>query len=886
MMDIKRKRRNRTGNMLLGYILTVVMVSSLILPGFSRGGIVQAKDTGARTLVIGDTSRCLIAKSQNGVIYTYRSSNTNIASVSGNGVITGRKKGRVSVIRYVTRKHKTRIDRVQIFRVVPFSISGKKTIYVNGSYSYKTQGNSVKWKSSSTKKASISKKGKLKAKQQGTVTITAKYKNQTAKKKILIKKDKMDHIEVAYKGNSAYMGNPVSKGDFLVKAVYKSGKKKTVSNYTFSKNAFSREGKESITVTYGKYKAKATVNVLPKEVTSLQVTYQGGPLAVGQSVNPNDLKVTAVYNDGSTRILAAEEFALGNATAKEKGTLAVVVTHIASGVQETVNISANALAIMGVDANYSGGVIYKEEGVDTAKVKLVVTYEDGSTALVDASDIRVGSTTSEDGKVKILLYYTVDGVEYSTVLSVQEKSHKLTELLVESERAYAFCKKELNRDNFVVKAKYSDGEERIVGDWICDFQVMDQAGEQTVTFQYTEDDITVSHQLIISVKESRPLELKVTKPISQVTEGDSLDLSQMEVILIYEDGLSEVISGYQTDYNSSDRTIGERNVTVSYEGFTTTMKLLVEARTVISISATDPSGVTLAGSALNTTGIAVTAFYDNGTSEIVNGWTTSYSSALPAGVHAITVTYGGVSCSIHVSVENPLTVSISASSVIVKHAVTVTCNQKDVEYSVVGGNAALCRNGETAVTVTGNEPGTITVQLVRSKTGEVRQVAFTAVAFKLSYVNTAGGNAAEGDRLVFSTNASAQFRYRVEGTDGNVYTGSSSAGVLSYNYTANKLGVLTVTATDLVSGVVLEKTVTVRKALAISGSSSVTVGKSITLTTTKQVVSWSSSNKAVATVSQSGVVKGVKAGTVRITATFPEYGNRTVTKTITVKKAS
>lgn len=880
------EKRHSFSRIIMSYLLVAVMVSSVMLPGSQMGLQVQAKERQAVTLIIGGSNRSMIAKSKHGVIYTYRSSNEKVASVSKNGVISGKKRGKASIIRYVTQNHKTKIDKVQVFQVKPFAISGKKTVYVNGKYRYKTNGSRVCWTLNSKNYASVSSKGVLKPKKAGKITLVAKSGKNQVKKKITIKKDKIDHIEAAYKGQPAFQGNPIKKSDLQVKAVYKSGRKKVLSSYQLKQSSFSKVGKEKITVSYGSYSTKTTVLVSEKKVTSLQAVYRGGSLAVGQSIKVNDMSVTAVYNDGSTRILGADEIVLTNATAKEKGTLSVVITHIASGVQATVNIVVNGLSILGVDTNYSGGVIYKEEGVDTSKVKIVVTYEDGSTALVDASDIRVGSTISEDGKVKVLLYYTVDGVEYSTILSAEEKSHKLTDLIVESQRAYAFCGKELNRNNFLVKARYSDGSERIVEDWICDYKVLEEEGKQNVVFQYTEDAITVTDEMEIQIKQAVPKTLKVVKPITNLKEGENLDLSKMQVMAVYDDGCSEIVNGYTTDYDSNNKTPGVRTVTIEYEGLTTSMQVLIEAKKLLSISASNPIGITLAGNEMNMQGMAVTAYYDNQTSEVVGGWSTSYSKDLPAGTYAIAVQYKDASCHVQVVVENPMEIALSANSTIVKHSVTLTCNQGDVSYSVVGGSAILGKSSGNSMYITATAPGTIVIQAVRAKTGEVRQASFVAEAFRLSYVNTAGGNVAEGDRLQFTTNASAQFRYCMNCDDGNVYTGSSSSNSTSYGYTANKLGVLTVTALDPVSGIILEKSVTVRKALNISGNSSVLVGKTITLTTTKQVVNWSSSNSAVATVNKSGVVKGVKAGTVTITATFPEYGNRKITKKITVKKAS
>lgn len=74
---------------------------------------------------------------------------------------------------------------------------------------------------------------------------------------------------------------------------------------------------------------------------------------------------------------------------------------------------------------------------------------------------------------------------------------------------------------------------------------------------------------------------------------------------------------------------------------------------------------------------------------------------------------------------------------------------------------------------------------------------------------------------------------------------------------------------------------------AITGESSAIVGTTTTLASTTSGGTWSSSSNAVATVSTSGVVTGVSAGTVTISYTVSsECGNTTVTKVLTVTESS
>jgi len=67
-------------------------------------------------------------------------------------------------------------------------------------------------------------------------------------------------------------------------------------------------------------------------------------------------------------------------------------------------------------------------------------------------------------------------------------------------------------------------------------------------------------------------------------------------------------------------------------------------------------------------------------------------------------------------------------------------------------------------------------------------------------------------------------------------------------------------------------------------SASITEGNTVSLTATSSdssPITWSTSNSAVATVNQSGVVTGVKAGTATITATSSTVGSATATITVT-----
>lgn len=129
-----------------------------------------------------------------------------------------------------------------------------------------------------------------------------------------------------------------------------------------------------------------------------------------------------------------------------------------------------------------------------------------------------------------------------------------------------------------------------------------------------------------------------------------------------------------------------------------------------------------------------------------------------------------------------------------------------------------------------------------------------------------------------------KLQLKVTGTSAKVKWSSSNKKIATVTskgvVKGGKKGTATITAK--VNGKTFKCKVTVETPKISKSKASVNKGKTITLSikNTKQKVKWSSSNKKIATVNSKGVVKGIKKGTVTITA---KVGNKKYTCKITVK---
>ena len=133
---------------------------------------------------------------------TYKTSNKKIATVSKTGILRTKKKGTVTITAIAKNNKKAKATMTltvgKVVKTLKFKEGTKKTVTAGSKFTlhptYKPKDvatKAVTWKSSNTKVATVSSKGKVTTKKDGTVTITATAKDAGKKKatfKVTVKK--------------------------------------------------------------------------------------------------------------------------------------------------------------------------------------------------------------------------------------------------------------------------------------------------------------------------------------------------------------------------------------------------------------------------------------------------------------------------------------------------------------------------------------------------------------------------------------------------------------------------------------------------------------------------------------------------------------------------
>lgn len=264
------------------------------------------------------------------------------------------------------------------------------------------------------------------------------------------------------------------------------------------------------------------------------------------------------------------------------------------------------------------------------------------------------------------------------------------------------------------------------------------------------------------------------------------------------------------------------------------------------------------------------------------------------GVGTATITYtitNGNGCTN--SATKSITVNVAPSGSAITGTTTVCAGSTTTLSNATSGgvwsssNTAIATVGSATGIVTGVAAGTVTITYTAtngSGCSVASTTSFTVNASTTLSANTGTASACIGSTSTLSNStaggtwSTSNSSVATVGSSTGVFTGvAAGTAIITYTYTNGNSCTSTASTTVTITALPVVP--------AISGSTSVCVGSTITLTNSTAGGVWSSSNNAIATVSTSGVVTGNASGSVTITYTVTGANGCApvaVTTTITV----
>ena len=340
------------------------------------------------------------------------------------------------------------------------------------------------------------------------------------------------------------------------------------------------EGDKTVTVTYngelGNFTADVIVSTTPPVVTSISFDKITTIFKIGENTNIASLvTIKVTYSNGATvnKTNADEGVTVSEVSTAVAGSYPLTATYTEGGVTKTATATVKVLPVASFTVTGMPTLVNKGEALDTSKVKIEVTYSDGTNTvkeiLTEGFTVSTLDTTAGGDKTVTVSFggKTVDCNVHVKALSKIEIVSRLPEYVL---YGHAIT---LSGD-ITVKLTYTNGTvektKTDLGDALTVTYGNTNVAEKyaKVSVSYTENGQTVTDEKDVEIL---PItEIKVNGMPTMINKGETLDLTGVTVTVVYSNGTvteNDVIDITDATVNALDTTTGgDKSVTVTYSG--------------------------------------------------------------------------------------------------------------------------------------------------------------------------------------------------------------------------------------------------------------------------------------------------------------------------------
>ena len=312
--------------------------------------------------------------------------------------------------------------------------------------------------------------------------------------------------------------------------------------------------------------------------------------------------------------------------------------------------------------------VYEEgEKFDPTGMEVTATYSDNSQDIVEGYSY----TPTEKLKTtdtKVVISYTEENITKTAEVNITvnanptpppvEKTLENIEITNHPTKTTYEEGEKFDPTGMMVVAIYSDNTRAVITNYTYSPTGSLKTTDKKVTISYTEDNITKTAEINITVNATPPpveknlTNIKITKMPNKTVyeEGEKFDPTGMEVTATYSDNSQDIVEGYSYTPTEKLKTTDtkvvisytEENITKTAEvNITVNAKPTPEQKILTNIEITQmPNKIVYKeGETFDKTGMVVTATYSDGSRENINNYNCFPITALTTNHTHITVTY-------------------------------------------------------------------------------------------------------------------------------------------------------------------------------------------------------------------------------------------------------
>lgn len=276
----------------------------------------------------------------------------------------------------------------------------------------------------------------------------------------------------------------------------------------------------------------------------------------------------------------------------------------------------------------AGAVESTERNAATPNIVENLTADTDTYSIGDkAKELKIKANVNDDGTLSYDWYY-IDYIDAVTTATVQiEGEHKSSYTPPTSSvgtRGYFAIAYNTNEQD-----PYINGKNGVID------KTNDDTKRATAVYAISE-----THQVDVSAGDSKITGLTIKKAPDKVTyvEGQEFDRTGMEVMVHYNNGAVYPVTGY-TSSPTTALTTDDKEIEISYEGFTVKQPVKVVKKAVTSLEITKAPVKTdyVEGESFDKTGMVVTATYNDGTKAEITDYEVSFGTNMTKDTKEVTI---------------------------------------------------------------------------------------------------------------------------------------------------------------------------------------------------------------------------------------------------------
>ena len=610
-------------------------------------------------------------------------------------------------------------------------------------------------------------KGLIKGISSGSTTITATvtYNGKTYSKSctVTVTAKKVTAVEVVAQPTKTqyFVGETFDPAGMQIQVTYNNGTKSDYSTYdfstlpgtvTFATVSTTTAGTKTVRLTYkeGSTSVSTTFRITVVAVKPTKIEFLNAPTKkfyVGDAstaFNAAGLEVHVTYNNGTTKDFDATELNISYSGFDTTTAKTITMTGTYEGVSGTFDVVINPVELVSVAVKTMPNKTkyYVGDEFDQTGLTLTATYNNGKTETIANGITCTGFSSDAVGSKTVTASYGGK----STTFNVDIEAVKLVSIAVKTNptKMSYYQGDALDSTGLTLTATYNNGNtETVTTGFTCSALDSSSAGQKTITVTYqgltTTFSVTVIAVNLVSVS------VKTMPNKTSYFTGEPFDQTGLTLTATYNNGNTETISSGIECTGFSSATAGQKTVTASYGGKSTTFTVEVKAivPTGITVKTAPNKTEYFVGDSYDGTGLVVNVTYNNGTNkDITTGFTTSGFSSATAGKNTVTVSYEGFTATFDVTIKAVELTGIE----IAKQPNKTTFNTGD-ELDTTGLVLTLkYNNGTTGITDTGYTVSGYDTNTAGEQTITVTYQGFTAT-FKVT-LNQSYADYTEVDKAI------------------------------------------------------------------------------------------------------------------------------------------